>query len=436
MKYGASTTLWIFFGFCVCIFAQNYTPHQYQQNDWFLDFGENTAQYINPASIAENDQIEASLGVFSTLGGKAGQEFLAIVHPFDYNHSAGFTVFENGASLDGNAPPYTENAYQLAYAYRLGPALPTGLAHSLSVGANLSLIQFNLFDLKGFQSFGFDAGLSYNPISNSKFGHLQIGLAVQNILQPKVESVDDAGDSYLIPRNVNPSVFWKGLNKRLECAASVSLVDVTGDYYDKMKIFPSARATYYFGPMIGVKAKFSKQEYLILGATVNVKRVNLFRYLQLDMDLSHDKLSLGSHKQGIAFNLRAVTRVGPTREERIGARRYRRLKLEPEDAYREAMRLYLARKFLLASYAFGKVITKYPAFHLVDLAAFYKGKSFENLGIDSIRYPGGLFGSASLDFPVSMGAYEFSKTPADPIVCTMLDSSSVPRLYRLPSVAL
>jgi len=43
-------------------------------------------------------------------------------------------------------------------------------------------------------------------------------------------------------------------------------------------------------------------------------------------------------------------------------------------------------------------------------------KSFENLGIDSIRYPGGLFGSASLDFPVSMGAYEFSKTPADPIV--------------------
>ena len=45
--------------------------------------------------------------------------------------------------------------------------------------------------------------------------------------------------------------------------------------------------------------------------------------------------------------------------------------------YKQLRKLYLARKFLLASYAFGKVITKYPAFHLVDLAAFYKGKSFE-----------------------------------------------------------
>ena len=43
------------------------------------------------------------------------------------------------------------------------------------------------------------------------------------------------------------------------------------------------------------------------------------------------------------------------------------------------MRLYLNRQFLEAAYAFGKVQTKYPAFHLVDQAAFYKGKSFENM---------------------------------------------------------
>ena len=43
------------------------------------------------------------------------------------------------------------------------------------------------------------------------------------------------------------------------------------------------------------------------------------------------------------------------------------------------MRLYLNRQFLEAAYAFGKVQTKYPAFHLVDQAAFYKAKSFENL---------------------------------------------------------
>jgi TolA-binding protein len=55
------------------------------------------------------------------------------------------------------------------------------------------------------------------------------------------------------------------------------------------------------------------------------------------------------------------------------------LKIEPENDYRAAMRLYLNREFLAAAYAFGKVQTKYPAFHLVDQAAFYKAKSFENL---------------------------------------------------------
>jgi spermidine dehydrogenase len=43
-------------------------------------------------------------------------------------------------------------------------------------------------------------------------------------------------------------------------------------------------------------------------------------------------------------------------------------------------------------------------------------KAFEKLGVDSIRYPGGLFGSVTLDFPVSMGGYEFSASPSEPII--------------------
>ncbi len=369
-------------------FAQDYTPHQYQQNDWFLDFGENTAQYVNPASIAENDQIEISGGIFSTLSGNAGQEFLAIVHPFDYNHSVGFTFFENGAALDedeeqGYTPPaYIENAYQLGYAYRMGPS--TGpFAHNLSVGLNVSMIQFSLFEIQKFFSFGADLGLSWNPVSNSRWGHLQFGLAVQNVLQPKVKLSDGNGE-YDVPMNANISGFWRLFNQSLELAGSASLVNLTksnGTVEAPAEILPlySGRMTYFIAPMLGIKFKYSKQGYPVVGGTVRVKRVNLFRYLQFDLDLSHDRLSTQDRSRGIAWNLKAVTRVGPTREERIGAARYRRLKLEPEDAYREAMRLYLARKFLLASYAFGKVITKYPAFHLVDLAAYYKGKSFENL---------------------------------------------------------
>ena len=89
----------------------SYKPHHYQQNDWFAEYGENTAMYVNPASIAENDQIEVAVALFQTISGKAGQEFISAVHPFDYNHSLGVTVFENGSDIDGSSASYVENAY-------------------------------------------------------------------------------------------------------------------------------------------------------------------------------------------------------------------------------------------------------------------------------------------------------------------------------------
>ena len=52
---------------------------------------------------------------------------------------------------------------------------------------------------------------------------------------------------------------------------------------------------------------------------------------------------------------------------------------DPLDDYRAANRLFLNRQFLDAAYAFGEIQTKYPTFRLVDQAAFYMAKSFENL---------------------------------------------------------
>ncbi len=356
-----------------------YKPHAYQQNDWFAEYGDNTAIYVNPASIAENDQIEVAVGLFQTISGKAGQEFISAVHPFDYNHSLGLSVFENGSAIDGSHSVYLENAYSLAYAYRMPWFFPNGLSNKLALGVNATLIQFNAFNIKRSLGYGGDVGLSYNPFSTSRWGHLQLGVSLQNALQPTVETEDG---KYKIPTNVNTSFFWRGFNHRLELAGSVSIIDFVHDKAEGIsggkEIVPTARATYYLSPLLGIKVKYTKLGYPVVGATVNVKRVNLFRYLQLDLDMSHDAFG-EDQGRGFIWNFKAITRVGPTREERIGEARYRRLKIEPEDAYREAMRLYLARKFLLASYAFGKVITKYPSFHLVDQAAFYKGKSFENL---------------------------------------------------------
>jgi spermidine dehydrogenase len=41
---------------------------------------------------------------------------------------------------------------------------------------------------------------------------------------------------------------------------------------------------------------------------------------------------------------------------------------------------------------------------------------FAALGVDRIQFPGGLMNSVSLDFPVSLGGYEFAKTSAEPMI--------------------
>ena len=52
---------------------------------------------------------------------------------------------------------------------------------------------------------------------------------------------------------------------------------------------------------------------------------------------------------------------------------------DPLVDYHSAMSLFMKRRFLDAAYAFGTIQTRYPSFRLVDEAAFYMAKSFENL---------------------------------------------------------
>jgi len=376
----------------------SYSPNKYQQNDWFGEFGGTTSMYVNPAGISENDQLEITGGFFSTISGAAMQEYGSIVFPLGYNHTFGFTFFENGATVDPNDAhgDYTENAYMLGYAYRL--PWPRGWVGSLAVGIDLSVLQINQFGYNSQISLGSDIGLSWNPASNSKFGHLQIGVALQNLLQPVIANVDaeepssgygfvtpaitgNTDDGYAIPTNLNLSLFYRGFNRSLEIKGEVSFIDIFHKEEEGgkgMMMEFGVSGTYFITSHLGVKGRLTKEGYPVVGATINVKDVNLFRYLGLDLEMSHDDL-IEKKNRGFLWNVRAMARFGDTREESIGEDRYRRLKIEPENDYRAAMRLYLNRDFIAASYAFGKVQTKYPTFHLVDQAAFYKGKSFENM---------------------------------------------------------
>ena len=363
------------------LFAEaTYAPHKYQQNDWFAEFGGNTAMYVNPASISETEQLEFSAAFFSSISGEASQEYLSLTFPMDYKHTLGFSFFENGASIDGGKS-YGEYAFMFGYAYNL--------FQLLSLGVDISVLYINQFDEVTQLTVGSDIGLSWNPLASSKLGYLLVGVALQNILPPAVATSDDApvfvlfteDEAYKIPTNLNISLFYRGLNRSLEAKIEASLIDIMHDEAEGGEGFnleTSFTLTYYLSPHLGVRGRFTKEGYFVAGATVNVKDVSIFRYLQLDLEMSHDDL-YAKKNRGFIWAVKITSRFGDTREEKIGEERYRRLKIEPENDYRAAMRLYLNRQFLEAAYAFGKVQTKYPAFHLVDQAAFYKAKSFENL---------------------------------------------------------
>ena len=343
------------------------TDTQYQQNDWFAEFGGNTSMYVNPAGISEADQLEFSAAFFAT-GGDISQEYVSLTFPIDYKHTLGISLFENDAPIEGGES-YSEIAAQFGYAYRL--------FHLLSLGVNLDVLYINQFDKSYQLKVNADVGMSWNPLASSKYGYLLIGVAVQNLLAPVVDEADDA---YKLPTNLNLSLFYRGFNRLLELKAEFSVLDLIHDSKDRGKcdLEMSFSLTYYLFSHLGIRARFTKEGNPVLGATINFKDLSIFRYLALDLEMSHDDL-WAKKNRGFVWAVKLTTRFGDTREEKIGEERYRRLKTEPENDYNAAKSLYLNRQFLDAAYAFGEIQTKYPTFRLVDQAAFYEAKSFENL---------------------------------------------------------
>ena len=338
--------------------------------------------YVNPAELSETDELEFSAAFFSTTGGEASQEYASLTYPIDNKHTLGVSVFENAAFVEGGQS-YGEMAAQFGYAYRL--------FNLLSLGVSVDVLYINQFDEGKQLTVGADVGLSWNPLASSKYGYLLIGVAVQNLLAPVVSETDSndefkfllmgADDVYKFPTNLNFSLFYRGFNRLLEFKADFSIVDLIHDSKKDgsgCDFEMSFSLTYYLSPHLGIHARYTKEGNPVIGATVNVKDVSIFRYLALDFEMSHDDL-WAKKNRGFVWAAKLTTRFGNTREENIGEERYRRLKMEPENDYHAAMSLYSNRQFLEAAYAFGEIQTKYPSFRLVDQAAFYMAKSFENL---------------------------------------------------------
>jgi len=115
----------------------------------------------------------------------------------------------------------------------------------------------------------------------------------------------------------------------------------------------------------------------------------MINYLNVDAAVGYsfiENLDAGGigDERGFTLALKVATDFGHTREQRESKRLYDRLILAPMDAYNEAMRLYTAGKYWEASFAFGKVLSLFPNFHLNDKASFYMGDCYHKLHLNSI----------------------------------------------------
>ena len=352
--------------------ALDYTPSRYQQLDYFGGFGDNTPLFINPGNITDADQIEVMAGIYSTVNNQAGLNYVSAVVPFGLKHTVGVSAFINGASVD-NAPAgqdgsFRKDAIFLGYGYRL--------FHWLTLGANVSVINMNNFGSTT-TPFGADVGLLLNPIQDSKFGFLKIGASLQNAVM--TSNNDNT-------RNLNLGLHWLGFNRSVEARTEVGVIDITPKSADnaKTEIAWAAGVAYYVSPNVAIGLKQTREGFPMLTFAGNAKRLSYLRYLEVELDVTHDGLSFNDQKRGLLWNVKATTRFGPTREEREGAKRYARLIREPELAFQEAMRLYVKRDYLAAAYAFGKVIVRYPTYRKADAATYYQGRAFENLRMNDV----------------------------------------------------
>lgn len=140
-----------------------------------------------------------------------------------------------------------------------------------------------------------------------------------------------------------------------------------------------------FIPQVWLKGGWNNNNIPYLGVNINLMaplpEVINFASVDVNVGYSFIEYIYGQQKdeRGITLMGKFSADVGPTREQRLSKRLYDQLILAPMDAYNEAMRLYVAKKYWLASFAFGKVITLFPNFHLNDKATYYMGDCYRKL---------------------------------------------------------
>ncbi len=401
----------------------------YFQADYIQDLSEFSAALINPALIYRVNQFRLEAGFYrwggvNPFGEELGYQQSSFLAPIRLRHTLGLSVISSGSEfIKAQLNPTTFEPEETGtgeffevwfiphYSFRVLPWL--------SLGVNPKLVMQNQFNNYSY-GFGMDFGIYANAFDHYRFGDLGVSINFQDIIPANLKWKSDDGETpnQLMTTRFRGGLRYAVLNDKLildfeiigdnlfqdmwdflidisEKGDSVEVVDpVTGDttkvwqednlegYLDKIGRV-SAHVKFQWIPQVWFKFGWANNNVPYIGFNFNVIYLwpEMINYASLDV---HFGYSLNEFERGATGMIKLSTDFGPTREQRESKRLYERLVLAPMNAYNEAMRLYVAKKYWEAGFAFGKVLALFPNFHLNDKATYYMGDCYTQLRLHGI----------------------------------------------------
>ena len=249
---------------------------------------EASGPYWNPAGLTQINKNEF-LAMYAPFFEQTSYNFVSYVHPLGrlgtlaicdvLFHSAGYEEVDKTGDVIGRNKSIFKNAVIISYANKIHKRL--------SLGASLKLIHERVMRYSG-NGQGIDLGILYQPLDA-----LNIGLAVQNVLQPKVTLRYDP-DVYDI--NFKAGVALKTFSNRLILTADINkLVDEKAYFCAGLEVSPWEKISSPSLKRVDLRAGFNHLQSFTCGIGLKVK------FFTVDYAFSpHDMGNL--HKFALSFS--------------------------------------------------------------------------------------------------------------------------------------
>ncbi len=257
---------------------------------------EASASYWNPAGLAQIEEHQF-LSMYAPFFEGTSYNFISYVHPLRrlgnlvisdvFLYSGGFEEVSAGGEVTGKSSSVWKNAAIVSYANRVH--------RSIFVGASLKLINEEVMGYSG-SGQGIDLGILCKPSDR-----LSIGLALQNVLKPKV-TLRYEPDVYKV--NVKGGMALSLLSHRLTLTADINkLADEKAYFCAGLEICPWEKISRYSLNKVALRLGINHLQRITLGMGLRIK------FLSLDYAFNSHRMG-DLHRFGLTFHWGSIYKAG------------------------------------------------------------------------------------------------------------------------------